>query len=97
MPFSRLIVAGAAVLSAACVGCGAARPSHLYVVVNAKVWTGDPAQPSAEAFVVREGRFGYVGDVATARQRGGELAPVCPSCPLAPTSSLVSTLRYQRD
>jgi len=76
MPFFRLIAAGAAVLSAACAGCGAARPSQVYVVVNAKVWTGDPARPSAEAFVVREGRFAYVGDTATARQHGGELAPV---------------------
>ena len=32
------------------------------IVVNAKVWTGDPARPEAQAFAVRDGRFVYVGD-----------------------------------
>jgi predicted amidohydrolase YtcJ len=36
------------------------------IVVNAKVWTGNPLQPEATAFVVKEGRFVLVGNDADA-------------------------------
>jgi predicted amidohydrolase YtcJ len=36
------------------------------IVVNAKVWTGNPLQPEATAFVVENGRFVFVGNDADA-------------------------------
>ena len=36
------------------------------IVVNAKVWTGNPLQPEATAFVVKDGRFVFVGNDADA-------------------------------
>jgi predicted amidohydrolase YtcJ len=38
-----------------------------FVVVNAKVYTSDPAQPRAEAFAVKDGRFVAVGSSADIR------------------------------
>ena len=38
-----------------------------FVVVNAKVYTSDAAQPRAEAFAVRDGRFAAVGSSADVR------------------------------
>jgi len=46
-----------------------------FIVVNAKIYTSDPAQPRAEAFAVKDGRFVAVGrtadvrNLATARTR----------------------------
>lgn len=41
------------------------------VIVNARVWTGTAAPSSVTAFVVRDGRFAYVGDDAGARRFAG--------------------------
>jgi predicted amidohydrolase YtcJ len=38
---------------------------EVLVVTNARIWTGDPALPEASAFVVRDGKFMYVGDAPT--------------------------------
>ncbi len=37
-------------------------------VVNARVWTGDPRRPWADAVVVRGDRLGFVGSGAEARK-----------------------------
>lgn len=76
MFLTRRIVAIVVTLTAAGLGCNAGRSGESYIVVNARIWTSDPARPSAEAFVVRGGRFVYVGDATTARRRGGEQASV---------------------
>lgn len=39
------------------------------LVVNARIWTADPDRPEASAFLIRDGRFSYVGDDATARAK----------------------------
>ena len=41
------------------------------VVVNARVWTVDPAAPTAEAFAVHGGRFSAVGSSADVRSLAG--------------------------
>lgn len=41
------------------------------VVINAKVFTSDPAQPRAEAFAVSNGRFTAVGSTADVRNAAG--------------------------
>lgn len=52
-------------------GC-APQGSRTLLITNAKVWTADPAHPQATAFVVRDGKFVYVGDNQTAEARAGE-------------------------
>jgi predicted amidohydrolase YtcJ len=43
-----------------------------FLLVNAKIWTGDPAQPAASALAVRGGRIAAVGsDADVARWRNG--------------------------
>src|SRR5438067_1830431 len=32
-----------------------------FLLRNARIWTGDPGKPRADAAVVREGRFAFVG------------------------------------
>jgi predicted amidohydrolase YtcJ len=46
------------------------------LLVNGRVGTMDPAQPRAEAVLVRRGRIAFVGSNAEARQRAGRLDPV---------------------
>ncbi len=47
-------------------------------VVNARVWTGDPRRPWADALVVRGDRLAFVGSAAEARKltRAAPDAPV---------------------
>jgi predicted amidohydrolase YtcJ len=45
-------------------------------IVNARVWTGLPARPWAEAVLVREGRVFAVGSSAELRKRAGTTAHV---------------------
>ncbi|HEX7240023.1 MAG TPA: amidohydrolase [Longimicrobiaceae bacterium] len=45
-------------------------PAEL-AVVNARVWTGDPARPEAQALAVRGGRIAAVGTDAEVRRRVG--------------------------
>jgi len=46
-------------------------PSADLIVMNARVWTGDPGQPTAEAFAVRGGRFAQVGKASTIQRWQG--------------------------
>ncbi len=46
-------------------------PSADLIVMNARVWTGDPHRPTAEAFAVRGGRFVEVGKTATVQRWQG--------------------------
>src|SRR5262245_2314192 len=39
------------------------------VLVNGKVWTGNAAQPEAEAVVVRGGKIDFVGSSVEAKQK----------------------------
>ena len=51
-------------------GC-APQSSRTLVITDGKIWTADPANPQATAFVVRDGKFIYVGDGQTAKNRAG--------------------------
>lgn len=67
-------------------------------VVNARVWTGDPRRPWADAVVVRGDRLAFVGSAAEARKltRGAPDARVvdgggqflAPSVAIPPTGTL---------
>src|SRR5512142_1317639 len=46
-------------------------PAPDLVLVSAKIWTGDPARPQAEALAVREGRIVAVGTNAEIEKRAG--------------------------
>lgn len=52
-------------------GCAQTYPSNL-VVYNAHVWTGDPDHPEADAFVVRNGEFVFVGSSSEAKTQAGD-------------------------
>jgi len=56
-------------------GCGP-KGGRTLLATHGKVWTGDPAHPRATAFVVRDGKFVYVGDDRTAAERAGKDAKV---------------------
>lgn len=43
-------------------GCAQPHPDANLVVYNAKVWTGDPANPTADSFRIESGRFVAVGN-----------------------------------
>jgi len=49
----------------------AGRPAAELIVTNAKVWTGDKAQPTAEALAVISGRIVAVGSAAEIDQWRG--------------------------
>jgi hypothetical protein len=61
------LTAGCAQRSATARAAGRGEPADL-VVVNAKVWTGDPAVPEATAFAVRDGCFVAVGDASAVQE-----------------------------
>jgi predicted amidohydrolase YtcJ len=46
------------------------------VVVNARVWTGDPAKPAATSFAVKDGRFVRIGDDAAIQSLAGQSTKV---------------------
>ncbi|MCG8404375.1 MAG: amidohydrolase [Phycisphaerales bacterium] len=50
------------ILIATCCGCHEQPSNPDWVVINAKIWTGDRDRPSAEVLAVRNGRFTYVGN-----------------------------------
>lgn len=59
----RLLLALAlTIITGACGGVAAADNRADLVVVNARIWTGDEAQPEATHLAVRDGRFIAVGD-----------------------------------
>ncbi len=59
------LTAGCAQGSASVRPTGREQPADL-VVVNAKIWTGDPSQPQVTAFAVRDGQFVAVGEGSAA-------------------------------
>ena len=63
------VLAVFAALPLAASGAATAPPERIYV--NAKVWTGDATQPSAEAFAVQGERLVAVGTTAEVRQLAG--------------------------
>ena len=78
---SRALVLGAAFLAMA--GCNrpptppaSEAPAVTLAFVNARVWTGNPAQPSAEAVAIAGDRIVAVGSTADIRARAGSLVPV---------------------
>jgi hypothetical protein len=64
---SRIV---ALIASALALGAGAAEPPDR-IYVNARVWTGEPAQPEAQAFAVRGDRIVSVGADADVRRLAG--------------------------
>ncbi len=71
----RLIAAFAAVLLTAC-SPGPSAPEADLIVLNANIWTGDSAQPRAEAMAVRGERLLAVGTNADARAHRGRTTRV---------------------
>jgi predicted amidohydrolase YtcJ len=70
MPLERLAVFALAWL------CGAALAAPQLIVVNAKVFTADPARPQAEAVAIEDGRFSAVGDNADIRAMAGPVTRI---------------------
>lgn len=52
------------------------RPTPVFAMVNARVWTNDPRRPWADALLVRNGRILAVGSSAELRKRTGADATV---------------------
>lgn len=50
---------------------GAAFAAPQLIIVNAKVFTADPARPRAEAVAIEDGRFSAVGDNVDIRAMRG--------------------------
>ncbi len=57
-------------------GPATGRPEPDLIVVNATVYTLDPAQPQAEAFAVKDGRFVAVGSSADIRNLAGRATQI---------------------
>jgi len=55
---------------------GAALMAADLLLVNAKIWTGDPGRPSASALAIRDGTIVAAGDDAEMRKRAGEKTAV---------------------
>jgi hypothetical protein len=63
---------GAIVLALALLGCDMSRPSSVTLaIVNARVWTGNPARPWADAIAVSGERLAAVGSSAEVRKLAG--------------------------
>lgn len=63
MKLTKLVlIAGAAMVGTAVLAreCGAERCD--LAVVNARIWTGDPAKPTARVALIRDGVFVFIGD-----------------------------------
>ncbi len=74
MTAPTLALACAAALSLVAGASALAHAEDTLLIVNARVWTGNPAQPEAEAIAITGGRFAAVGSTAelTARFAGAE-------------------------
>ncbi|MDQ3168770.1 MAG: amidohydrolase [Acidobacteriota bacterium] len=74
MTAPTLALACTAALAFAAGAPARAQAQDTLLIVNAKVWTGNPAQPEAEAIAITGGRFAAVGSTAelTARFAGAE-------------------------
>ena len=64
---SQIVALACALLALA--AAAAEPPDRIYV--NARAWTGEPAQSQAQAFAVRGDRFVAVGPDADVRRPGG--------------------------
>jgi predicted amidohydrolase YtcJ len=64
------------ILAATLAACGGARPMADKILVNGRIWTGDPARPWAEAAAVRDGRILAVGAAAGIRKMAGPATEV---------------------
>ena len=71
---SAVLAACLVCLTGAAIAAPAAAPERVYV--NAKVWTGDAAQPAAEAFAVQGDRLVAVGSSADVRALAGPTTQV---------------------
>ena len=68
-----------------------AREAPDLAVVNARVWTVDPARPRAEAFAVQHGRFSAVGTNADVRALSGPNTRVLDAAGMAVTPGFIDT------
>ncbi len=68
------IAALAIAIAAGPLGAAELPPERIYL--NARVWSGDPAQPAAEAFAVRGDRFIAVGPAAAIKALAGSATEI---------------------
>lgn len=69
LPIATAVAVSAAALQAASAVQSQAPPDRVFV--NARVWTGDPAQPTAEAIAVTGDRISAIGTSAAVRALAG--------------------------
>jgi predicted amidohydrolase YtcJ len=72
-------------------GSWAATESPDFVVVNARVYTQNPALPRAEAFAVKQGRFMAVGSSADVRNLATSRTPVIDGARMTVTPGFIDT------
>jgi predicted amidohydrolase YtcJ len=72
----RRLCAAASLWLAVAFTTASAAPPPERIYVNARVWTADAAQPTADAFAVAEGRFVAVGSSDTVRALAGPTTTV---------------------
>src|SRR5215813_5425376 len=65
---NRLLLLGATLMIASRAG-SSEQPQADLILLSAKIWTGDPARPSAEALAVRDGRIVAIGSNADVEKR----------------------------
>ena len=63
----RILPATLVLLAGANFGCHGPNSDTVSIVTNARIWTGDPQEPTATALVVQNGRFVFVGNDDDAR------------------------------
>ena len=77
---SLSLLLGAALVAASCSRPAVQQPSDgptvTLALINARVWTGNPAQPEAEAIAIAGDRIVAVGSSADIRARAGSTTPV---------------------
>jgi predicted amidohydrolase YtcJ len=77
----KQLVAAALLVSAACAGESSTPPSTTaepmtLAIVNARIWTGDPARPWAEALAVRGDEIALVGGSDEVRRAASGVTPI---------------------
>jgi predicted amidohydrolase YtcJ len=77
----KQLVAAALLVSAACAGESSTPPSSTgdpmtLAIVNARIWTGDPARPWAEALAVRGDEIALVGGSDEVRRAASGVTPI---------------------
>ena len=95
MPRYRLVLSVVFLAVSAVIACrgGAAAPPGASMVtlalVNGRIWTGDPAQPEAEAVAIAGNRIAHVGRTADVRGRAGGTFAVSYTHLTLPTKRIV--------